>query len=83
MDKNYVEDSKLIASLEKHAPFYIALVTQYDDKRGFGFVYIDGQRIFVHISNVKNGKLYNGIKIQFKIEDTDRGKQAVDISIIN
>lgn len=82
MDADYVEDSKLIASLEKPYSYYMASVVKYNDKRGFGFVYIDGQRVFVHVSNVRNGKLYNGAKIQFKIESTNKGKQAIDIKII-
>lgn len=83
MSPDYVEDSQLIASLEDPSSLYKASVVQYNDNKGFGFVYIDSQRIFVHISNVKNGKLYNGAKIQFKIESTNKGKQAIDIRITN
>lgn len=82
ISSDYIEDSKLIASLENLNSNYTASVVRYDDIRGFGFVYIDDQRIFIHVSNVKKGKLYNGAQIQFNIMSTSKGKQAVDIIVV-
>lgn len=82
MSEGYIDDIELIAKLERTPSFYTATISQYNENKGFGFVYVDGQRIFVHISNVKNGKLYAGAKIRFKIKTTNKGKQARDITIL-
>lgn len=80
----YIEDIQLVESLEtiNNSTFYTGTIVQYDDKRGFGFVYINNQRIFVHISKSKHGKLYDGAKIQFEIETTKKGEQAINIDVI-
>jgi len=82
MNPEYIDDIDLIARLENISLFYTATVDQYNENKGFGFAYIDGQRIFVHVSNVKNGNLGDGIKIKFKIETTNKGRQAKDITIL-
>lgn len=82
MGKDYTDDMELNAKLEGASSFHTATINQYNDNRGFGFADFDGQKIFVHISNVKNGKPYVGAKIKFKIESTNKGKQAKDATIL-
>lgn len=80
---NYVEDIELIASLENNMPsFYTGALVQYNSKKGFGFVYINGQRFFVHASKCKCGELFEGAQIQFKSDMTEKGQQAIEIKII-
>ncbi|WP_286934698.1 MULTISPECIES: tetratricopeptide repeat protein [Aminobacterium] len=80
----YVEDTQLIASLENinSASFYTGTIVQYNNKKGFGFVYINHQRIFVHTSKSNHGELYDGAKIRFEVKETKKGKQAININVI-
>ena len=83
LSPDYVEDKQVLASLENtQRPLSTGVLVHYNESRGFGFVYVNGQRIFVHASQSRNGELINGTKIQFITEQTDKGLQAVNVEII-
>jgi len=63
-------------------------IKMYDEKRGFGFITIDGTKredIFVHISEV-TPKTEEGLKVgqrvSFETGDSDRGPRAVNVQIL-
>jgi len=53
----------------------------YNARKGYGFIQgEDGEDIFVHRSAVPTGIfLDEGDKVEYKIEDTERGQQATNI----
>ena len=64
----------------------IGIVKWFSDKKGYGFIEVeDGTNIFVHYSVVDTEgfkSLDEGQKVSFKLIDTNRGPQAIDVKII-
>lgn len=60
------------------------LVKWYNPQRGYGFIQIgDGRDVFIHKSNVPSGlNLQAEDKIEFDIEETERGSSAINIARI-
>ncbi len=61
-------------------------VKWFNDQKGFGFISAtDGKDYFVHHSSIM-GKgfksLKEGAKVEFEIENTDRGPRAVQVAVI-
>jgi cold shock CspA family protein len=60
-------------------------VVHYDPNRGFGFLAPEsgGADVFVHINDldVDETALKPGARVEFEIEDTDRGSKAVNVSV--
>jgi CspA family cold shock protein len=60
-------------------------VKWFDGERGFGFIAQDedGSELFVHttsiIAGAQNGLLQEGQPVEYEIERTPRGLQAVDV----
>jgi CspA family cold shock protein len=66
-------------------------VKWFSQKKGFGFIIPDtndgtGKDLFIHYSNIEMelGKrnLDEGQRVEFEIEDTDKGKQAIKTKVI-
>ena len=60
----------------------------FNDQKGFGFLTMeDGTDIFVHytgiISNQKPKSLTDGERVEFSITDGAKGKQAVDVVVVD
>ena len=53
----------------------------YNPRKGYGFIQSDeGKDIFVHRSAVPQGTFLNeGDKVEFEIEETDKGPNAKDV----
>ncbi len=51
----------------------------YNDAKGFGFT-VSG--VFVHASNVISGNPRKGARIEFDVEQTQRGAMAVNVKVI-
>ena len=58
-------------------------VKWYNSQKGFGFIKQDDEDtkdVFVHRSAIPSEtQLYEGDKVEFEIEETDRGLQAKDL----
>jgi len=56
-------------------------VKWYNDMKGFGFLSNeDGNDVFVHRSAIPAGTgLYEGDQVEYEIEDSDRGKRAINV----
>ncbi len=61
-------------------------VKWFSSSKGYGFLTKDsGGDIFVHFSAIQGEgfkSLKEGDKVQFEIEETDKGQQAVNVTII-
>ena len=61
-------------------------VKWFNNKRGWGFIVKeDGQDIFVHYSAIKGDgfkSLVEGQRVQFDIEQGDRGPAAANVEVV-
>lgn len=61
-------------------------VVHYDPNRGFGFLSPEsgGDDVFLHINDLQGideGQLRPGAKVEFDVEDTDRGAKATNLKV--
>lgn len=57
----------------------------YSKRKGYGFIeYINNEEIFVHHTNIlsENKSLDVGDFVEFKIEETSKGLNALEVSIL-
>ena len=60
-------------------------VKRWLNGRGYGFIGVDGREtdVFVHNSNVEGRlSLRVGERVEFDIEETDRGPRAVNVVVV-
>jgi cold shock protein len=57
-------------------------VKWYNDMKGFGFLAgEDGKEVFVHRSSIPAGmNLHEGDKVEYQIEESDRGQRATNVT---
>ncbi len=60
-------------------------VVHYDANRGFGFLAPEsgGADVFLHINDldIDESSLKPGAKVEFDVEETDRGAKAINVSV--
>ncbi|HLE30407.1 MAG TPA: cold shock domain-containing protein [Anaerolineales bacterium] len=64
----------------------IGIVRWFDGSKGYGYITAEGQDIFVHYSAIKGNGIKNlleGDKVEFVIEESLRGPQAVEVTRLN
>ena len=65
----------------------IGTVKWFNDAKGFGFLAQDGGKdVFVHISVLQSagmGPLTDGQRVAMKIVETPKGREAVEISLLD
>lgn len=67
---------------------FTGVVKWFNDSKGFGFLTMDdGTDVFVHytgiISDQKRKSLTDGERVEFSITDGSKGKQAVDVVVVD
>lgn len=64
----------------------IGKVKWFDSKKGYGFILdAEGKEIFVHFSGiVKEGfkSLTEGQQVEYEIGESDKGRQAIEVRVI-
>ena len=61
------------------------IVKKWLDDRGFGFIEVDDSDddVFVHHSELQGAySLMSGQKVEFEIEDSDKGPRATNVKVI-
>lgn len=59
-------------------------VSWFSNKKGFGFIEVEGKDIFVHYSEIKTEgykSLKKGESVSFSLMQTDKGEQAKDVVV--
>lgn len=59
----------------------------FNNTKGYGFITMeDGIDVFVHYSNIVSDKkfkfLEEGQTVEFEIEDVEKGKQVVNVTVV-
>lgn len=60
-------------------------ITHFNYRKGYGFVEsqeIDS-KIFLHVSELSEGKARKGKKVEFKPQQTDKGVKATQVVVLN
>lgn len=62
-------------------------VKWYDLEKGYGFVYEDNANrdVFLHSADIQEPEpkiLYEGHRVSFEVEESERGPRAVDVRVI-
>lgn len=61
------------------------IVKKWLDDRGFGFIEVDDSEddVFVHHSELQGTySLMGGQKVEFEVEDSDKGPRATNVKVV-
>ena len=56
----------------------------FNSSKGYGFIIDDetGEDVFVHVTSLNGLKINEGDKVEYVIEEGDRGKTATNIQLV-
>ncbi len=56
----------------------------FNDGKGFGFIEPDGggKDIFVHVTGLNGNTITEGDKVEYDVEDGQKGLNAVNVSVL-
>ena len=56
----------------------------FNSSKGYGFITDDetGEDVFVHVTSLNGLKINEGDKVEYVIEEGDRGKTATNIQLV-
>ena len=56
----------------------------FNKAKAFGFITPDngGKDLFVHQNSIISGELTDGCKVQFEIEETPKGLNAINVKVV-
>ena len=61
-------------------------VKWFNEEKGFGFIAVEGEKdVFVHFSSIKKDgfkTLQEGQKVEFEVEEGNRGPQAANVVVL-
>ncbi|MBF0710782.1 MULTISPECIES: cold-shock protein [unclassified Gemella] len=61
-------------------------VKWFNEEKGFGFIEVEGEKdVFVHFSSIKKEgfkTLKEGDKVEFSVEEGNRGPQAAEVVVL-
>lgn len=60
------------------------VVKFYNSEKAFGFIIPDdgSKDVFVHKNSVKSGMLQEGDKVEYSVEETQKGLNALDVEVV-
>ncbi len=61
------------------------VVKFYNENKAYGFITPDdgSKDIFVHKNSIVDGRLSDGAKVKFSTENTPKGLNAIEVSVID
>jgi cold shock protein len=55
----------------------------FNKVKGFGFITTEGgEDVFVHVTQIGDLRLRDGMRVTFNVVETDKGKQAQDVQTL-
>ena len=59
-------------------------VKSFNSSKGYGFIIDDetGEDVFVHVTSLNGLKINEGDKVEYVIEEGERGKTATNIQLV-
>jgi len=59
-------------------------VKWFNPRKGYGFIEVEDSEddVFVHHSQIEEGYIHEDDKVEFEVEETDRGLNAINVKKI-
>jgi cold shock CspA family protein len=76
-----------VVEVKRHRVRCRGYVDKWFEEKGYGFVAIDGETIFLHVTKLVNyvpgeSKVRQGSYIELSIVNAVKGRQAIDVAVL-